>query len=76
MASYRLLEITDKLINGDKPFWRIEKRILGLWWSEYFEEHCEWGATFYEKDKAITWYDYHLNPKSRIKTKIIAQIKV
>jgi hypothetical protein len=75
MSRYRLLEITDKLINGGKPFWRVEKHILGLWWSEYFEEHSEWGATFYKKDEAMTWYEYHCDSTSRTNVKVIAQNK-
>ena len=75
MARYRLLEITDKLISEGKPFWRVEKHILGLWWSEYFEEHSECGATYYERDKAMTWYDYHIDTSSRITKRVIAQNK-
>jgi hypothetical protein len=73
MAKYRVLEIKDKLINNGKPFWRVEKKILGLFWSEYFEEHSEWGATFYEKDKAMVWYQYHLDANSRTRVKCIAE---
>jgi hypothetical protein len=74
MAKYRLLEIKDKLINNGEPFWRIEKQIFfGLIWTEYFEEHSSDGATFYERDKADVWYNYHAYPKSRCEIKIIAQ---
>ena len=73
MATYRLIEVKDKLINDGKPFWRVEKLVLGLWWSEYFEEHSECGATFYKRDEADTWYNYHVDRKTRIETKIIAQ---
>ena len=75
MSRYRLLEITDKLINQGSPFWRVEKHILGLWWSEYFEEHDTWGATFYKKEEAMAWYEYHIDTSSRITKKIIAQNK-
>lgn len=73
MARYRLLEIKDTLINKGDPFWRIEKHILGLWWTEYFEEHSEWGATFYNRDEVDKWYNYHTDPSTRIQVKVIAQ---
>jgi len=75
MPKYRLLEITDKLVNGGKLYWRIEKKILGLWWTDYFEEHSQWsgGATYYDKEEAMKWYEYHCDKKSRFTTKIIAQ---
>ena len=73
MARYRLLEIKDTLIHNGDPFWRIEKHVLGLWWTEYFEEHSEWGATFYKRDEADKWYKYHTDPPSRIQVKVIAQ---
>jgi hypothetical protein len=75
MGTYRVLEIKDTLINDRAPFWKIEKKILGLWWTEYFEEHSEWGATYYEKEKAMKWYDYHCNRKNRLTEKVIAQNK-
>ena len=73
MATYRLIEIKDKLVNDGKPYWQIEKLWLRLWWTHYFEEHREWGATFYQRDKADTWYQYHIDKKSRTETKILAQ---
>lgn len=75
MGRYRLIQITDKLSNDGKPYWRIEKHILGLWWSEFFEEHSQWGATYYDREEADKWYEYHTNPPSRIQIKIIAQNK-
>lgn len=74
MARYRLLEITDTLIGDGKPFWCIEKHILGLWWSEYFEEHSEHGATFTDKEIAMKWYEHHAYQHRR-DVKIIAQNK-
>jgi hypothetical protein len=75
MGTYRVIEIKDTLINDRAPFWRIEKKILGLWWTQYFEEHSEWGATFYERDKAMKWYAYHCNKNNRTIEKVIAQNK-
>ena len=75
MARYRLLEVKDKLDNKGKPYWRVEKLILGLWWSKYFEEHFHDSATFYNKKEANTWYEYHTNPPSRIQIKVLAQNK-
>ena len=75
MARYRLLEIKDKLINEGAPFWRVEKKVLGLFWTEYFEEHSEWGATFYKREEADIWYNYHAYPPSRRDIKVIAQNK-
>lgn len=72
MAKYRLLEITDNLINKGKPFWILEKKIFGLWWSDHFEEHSEFGNTFYDYDEAIKWYEYHVDPPSRRTVEIIA----
>jgi hypothetical protein len=76
MATYRLIEIKDKFINEGKPFWKIEKLILGLWWTEYFEEHSEWGATFYERKNADIWYNYHIDKKSRTEIKTIEQTTI
>jgi hypothetical protein len=73
MSRYRLLEIRDKLINNGNPFYRIEKKNWFGFWTEYFEEHTENGCTFYNREEADVWYNYHINPESRIKTKIIAQ---
>ena len=73
MARYRLLEIKDRLINKGEPFWRVEKKVFGLIWTEYFEEHSEHGATFYDREIADLWYNYHVYPPSRVVTKIIAQ---
>jgi len=73
MAQYRLLEISDTLISDGKPYWRVEKKIFGLWWSYYFEEHTEWGATFYNKDEAMKWWEYHIDKDSRWNIKVIAQ---
>jgi hypothetical protein len=75
MARYRLLEIRDKFINDGEPYWVVEKHILGLWWSSYFEEHNEWSATYYNKDEAMKWYEYHIDKESRVQVKIIAQNK-
>ena len=75
MSRYRILEITDRLINNGEPYYVIQKHKLGLWWSEYFEEHSEVGNTYYDRDKAIIWYEYHCDKNSRIKTKVIAQNK-
>jgi hypothetical protein len=73
LAKYRLIEISDKLINNGAPFWRIEKSIFGLFWSEYFEQHSRSGATFYNREHAETWYNYHLDKSSRIKIKVISK---
>ena len=59
MARYRVLEVRDKLISKGKPYYVVQKHKLGLWWSEYFEEHTEHGATYWDKDEAITWWEYH-----------------
>jgi hypothetical protein len=75
MARYRLIEIKDKLINDGKPFWRVEKKLFGLWWNHHFEEHEHDGATFYKRKEADIWYEYHTNPPSRIKIKVLAQNK-
>jgi hypothetical protein len=75
MAKYRLIEIKDKLINEGKPFWQVEKHIFNLWWSKYFEEHSEYGATFYNRNEADSWYNYHIDSSSRFNIKIIAQNK-
>lgn len=50
--TYRLLELEDKLINNSKPYWRIEKKNIFDFWYEYFEEHSEYGATYYNKKEA------------------------
>jgi hypothetical protein len=73
MAKYRVLEISDKLINGGKPRWRVEKLRWGLWWDQYFEEHSEDGATFYSKEEALRWYEYHCDNSSRYEIKIISE---
>ena len=73
MAAYRVLEIRDKLINKGNPYWKVEKKILGLWWSEYFGVHSENGATFYDRDTAIDWYEYHCDESTRERVKVIAQ---
>jgi len=72
---YRLLEIKDTLINHGKPFWRIERRgflFFQFYWTEYFEEHSMDSATYYDKDEALRWLEYHKNPASRVK---ITEIK-
>ena len=70
MAQYRLLEIT---YSSGESIWRVEKKILGLWWSEYFGDSTEWGSTYYDKEKALAAYNYYAYPNSRYKIKIIAQ---
>ena len=72
MAQYRVIEINDKLISTG-PYWRVEKKIFGLWWSSYFEEHTEWGATFYSREAAMRWWEYHTDKSSRWDIKVIAQ---
>ena len=72
MARYRVLEIRDKLISKGKPYYVVQKHKLGLWWSEYFEEHTEHGATYWDRDEAITWWQYHCDKESRIQTTEIA----
>lgn len=71
MAKYRLLEISDNLINDGKPYWVLEKKIWGLWWSEYFEEHSEYGNIFFKYGDAVKWYNYHTDPPSRTKIKVL-----
>lgn len=73
MARYRLLEIKDTLINDGEPFWRVEKKNWFGYWTEYFEEHSDGGATFYDKQVAEKWYNYHIQPAKRYSTKVIAQ---
>lgn len=73
LGRYRMIEVRDKLINNGNPFWRVEKHVLGLWWTEYFEEHSENGATYYKKEEAEKWYNYHCDNSSRIEIKVIAQ---
>ena len=73
MARYRILEIKDKLINQGVPYYVVQKHKLGLWWSQYFEEHSEEGAIYYNRDEAIVWWEYHCDKASRIQTKVIAQ---
>jgi hypothetical protein len=76
MARYRLIEIRDKLINPDgKPFWKVEKHLFNLFWTEYFGVHSYEGATFYDKEEAETWYNYYVNKKSVREIKVIAQNK-
>ena len=71
--TYRLIEIQDNLINSGEPYWEIQKRNIFGYWTSYFEEHSQQGATFYNKEEADTWYNYHIDESSRIKIKIIAQ---
>ena len=76
MAQYRVLEIRDKLINNGEPYYVVQKRKLALfthYWTEYFEEHSEYGATYYDRDKAMIWWEYHCDKASRIQTTVIAQ---
>jgi len=73
MAKYRLLQVEDSFINNGKPFYKVQKKILGLWWSEYFEEHYEHSATFYDIEEANKWYDYHLDKSSRTKNTVLKQ---
>lgn len=71
MAKYRLLEIKDPLISNGEPHWRIERKILGLFWSEYFG-FSEWGNTFYRRDEADKWWKYYTKEDAP-DIKIIAQ---
>ena len=72
MAQYRLLEI--EFSSGEK-IWRIEKKILGLWWSEYFTDSSEWGSTYYDRKNALDAYNYYAYPEKRQTIKVIAQNK-
>ena len=72
MAQYRLLEIT--YADGER-IWRVEKKILGLWWSQYFGSSSEWGSTYYDKGKAFDAYNYHAYPEKRRTIKVLAQNK-
>ncbi len=80
MARYRLIEIRDKLINPDGiPFWKVEKHILNLFWTEYFGVHGHEGATFYNREEAETWYNYYVNKKRYnyyVNKKSVCEIKV
>lgn len=60
MARYRIVEITDTLINDGEPFWRLEKQNFFGFWTEYFEEHLDQGAAFYDYDEVVKWYEYHV----------------
>lgn len=71
MVQYRLLEIKDKLF--EKPYWKIQKKIFGLWWSEYFQEQSELGGIYYDKEEAVKWFEYYTDKNSRFDIKIIAQ---
>jgi len=73
MARYRLLEVTSNLNVNREPYWMIQKKILGLWWSEYFQECTEWGATYYDKEQALRWYRYYTGEMPAQETKILAQ---
>ena len=50
----------------------MQKRNIFGFWTQYFEEHWNNGATFYIKQEAEIWYNYHKDKTTRIKTKIIA----
>ena len=76
VAQYRLLEITNNLSSDKKPYWMIQKKILGLWWSEYFQECTEWGGIYYDKEEATRWYKYYTGLLPSLDIKIIAQNKV
>lgn len=58
MAQYRLLEIRDTLINNGKPYWQIQKKWL-FWWSSFFSEHDLDSATYYSREEAERWFNYH-----------------
>lgn len=72
MAQYRLVEITDIFINDGEPYYEVQKRIWPFGWTTYFEEHRMDSATFYNKDNAIKWYNYHCDKSSRINKKVLA----
>ena len=73
MARYRLLEVTNNLGAGKEPYWMIQKKILGLWWSEYFQECTEWGGIYHDKEEALRWYRYFTGEVPALDIKIIAQ---
>jgi|688.fasta_scaffold1642019_2 hypothetical protein len=73
MAKYRVIEMSDSLVNEGKLFWRVEKLCYGIWWDHYFEEHSEDGAQFYDREEALKWWKYHCEKKSQIDIKVIAQ---
>jgi hypothetical protein len=73
MAQYRLIEISDPLISNGKPYWEVQKKILGLWWSKELTRN-EFGI-FFNKEDAIRCYDYYANGE-RISVKLLKQNKV
>jgi len=75
MAKYRLIEVSDLLINGGEPYWKVQKYIFLFGWTDYFGPHDLDGATFYNYETALTWYYYHIDKSSRIKTKVLLQNK-
>ena len=71
--TYRLLEIEDKCTNDGKPFWKVQKCNIFGYWTDYFENHSENGATFYSQSVAESWYNYHIDKRSKVKIKVLAQ---
>lgn len=71
--TYRLLEIEDKCTNDGKPFWKVQKCNIFGYWTDYFEEHSENGATYYNKEEAESWYNYHIDKRNKVKLKVLAQ---
>jgi hypothetical protein len=73
MAKYRLLEVYDRVLNT--TYWVIYKRVLLIFWTQYFDADSEDGATFYEKEKALIWYEHYTRQRDRFETTVIAQNK-
>jgi hypothetical protein len=71
--TYRLIEVEDKWTNDGKPFWKVQKCNIFGYWTDYFEEHSENGATYYNKEEAENWYNYHIDKRSKVKLKVLAQ---
>jgi hypothetical protein len=72
MAQYRLVEVIDPLIHSGKPYWEVQRKVLGLWWSQELSRN-EFGI-FFNKEDAIRCYEYYANGE-KISVKVLSQTK-
>lgn len=75
MAKYRLIEVSDQLINRGRPFWRVQKYVFPFGWTEYFGCNDLDGSTYYDYQTALGWYNHYTDKSSRIQIKVLLQNK-
>ena len=73
MKTFRLVEISDTTIKRGKVYWRIEKLILGLYWSSYFGAYWGSGCYFFNKDEAMGTYKDLCSGNNKTTRKILEQ---